>query len=179
MRKVRCEILPPVGPGSEAATLGLDEFLLSLPHLIYLGYVPPLPVVNAFLSEGIDDAGMGGGVEWEPFEIDQEEYEGVLNSWRAHGKGRDGTALIFELVRVEISSKLEWHACVWEKHAGVPYGRFLELVRKEVELARARKRLNAPEDSEQAEEAYAAWSAAAKELQEFMEPYLRQNQRRR
>ena len=53
----------------------MDTFLFDIPHFFYMGYVPPLKIVNIFLEGGLRDAGMGGGCEWEPFEIGISEYE--------------------------------------------------------------------------------------------------------
>ena len=41
-------------------------------------FVPPLPILNEFLQQGIVDAGMSGGCEWTPFELSESEYEELL-----------------------------------------------------------------------------------------------------
>jgi len=60
----------------------LDEFVFMAPALgsaltIYK-FMPSLVTINNFFSQSESDAGMGGGVEWKPFELDQAEYDELL-----------------------------------------------------------------------------------------------------
>ena len=64
-----------IKPLESRGVVRMDTFLFDIPHFFYMGYVPPLKIVNIFLEGGLRDAGMGGGCEWEPFEIGISEYE--------------------------------------------------------------------------------------------------------
>jgi hypothetical protein len=65
-------------------TMRLDNFVLSLPYLIgpaQPGDRAPIPsraVLNSIFRSGKFSAGMSGNWEWEPFEIDQSEYEELV-----------------------------------------------------------------------------------------------------
>ena len=59
------------------------EFLLAIPYfeqrvsttLHGSTLLPTLGALNELLSSGVVDAGMSGGCRWNPFEIEQSEYE--------------------------------------------------------------------------------------------------------
>ena len=77
MRDVRFKDHPGVGgPGNWTHGL-LTEFLFRLPYFFYFGKVrqpiPPLHILNGIFRSGKFDAGMSGGCEWKPFEIDEKE----------------------------------------------------------------------------------------------------------
>jgi hypothetical protein len=36
--------------------------------------IPPLRMINKFLEKGLSDLGMGGGAEWQPFALTEDEY---------------------------------------------------------------------------------------------------------
>ena len=74
MKLIKYRYMPPRGPEFIESEDFLDKFLRSLPHCFYMGYVPPMNVINIFLSRGMDEAGMSGGSEWVPFVIDKAEY---------------------------------------------------------------------------------------------------------
>lgn len=81
MRTVRYKITPPINPFNEPVphTLGsLVEFVLAMPHLLEFGAIPPLPVFNQLLLTGLYDAGMSGGCQWKPFQIEEEEYDELV-----------------------------------------------------------------------------------------------------
>lgn len=55
-----------------------DLFRDANPYLFGSERVPPLPVINAFLARGVSNLGMGGGAEWKPFSLTDEEYSAFL-----------------------------------------------------------------------------------------------------
>jgi hypothetical protein len=44
------------------------------------GVIPPLVVLNQVLQSGGDSGGMGPGSTWKPFQIDETEYEELVQS---------------------------------------------------------------------------------------------------
>jgi hypothetical protein len=60
----------------------LEEFLLLLPYVLSQpgGPMPPLFVLNDVLAEGVLDAGMSGGCQWEPFLITPAEWEELASA---------------------------------------------------------------------------------------------------
>jgi hypothetical protein len=81
MRRLRYEILPPIGPGTMPVEGTVVDLLFDIPYLI--GWSRPFPSyreLNELLRKGIVDRGMSGGCTWEPFELDREEYEEVVDA---------------------------------------------------------------------------------------------------
>jgi len=60
----------------------LNEFLLTTPVFVYelqaFGVAPPIHVLNEILANGNHDAGMGGACEWEPFQLNSDEYSELV-----------------------------------------------------------------------------------------------------
>jgi hypothetical protein len=95
----------------------LDKFLLALPAFRFqinlYAIAPPLHVVNEILATGKDDAGMGGGAEWKPFQISSEEYEEVILQWATvlpNGISKDT-----ELEK--LPNYFKWHMATLRKYA--------------------------------------------------------------
>jgi hypothetical protein len=58
----------------------LAVFVLDVPYLISPnGFIPSRRVMNQVLSKGGGDAGMSPGASWEPFSLDEAEYEALLH----------------------------------------------------------------------------------------------------
>ena len=70
MKECKYTLFP--GKFDESGTL--FSLLNSVPYLLMKKRLPPLVVVNDILIGGRVDAGMSGGVEWDPFTITSEEY---------------------------------------------------------------------------------------------------------
>jgi len=85
MRDIRFKNFAATGPREASwAHATLAEFLLISPLFAYelkaFGVIPPLHIFNEKLSKGSYDAGMGGGSEWEPFELSKEEYKELVEN---------------------------------------------------------------------------------------------------
>ena len=85
MRDVRFKRLPAMGAGEGPWEYApLDQFLMSIPAFGYslcvFGVVPPQHIFNEILRQGENDAGMGGGAKWKPFEIVESEYEELVEN---------------------------------------------------------------------------------------------------
>ncbi len=83
MRDIKFKNHPGTGPRNTSwEYASLDQFLLKTPLFFYelcvFGVAPPIHILNEKLKTGTYDAGMGGGCDWKPFEIDPIEYEDLV-----------------------------------------------------------------------------------------------------
>lgn len=132
MRKVTYTILN-VGEAIEA-TGSVADLLREIPYFLTYG-IPNQRVINSVLRKEIIDSGMSGGVEWEPFEIDEREFSEVVSSLSDSGS--------------EILSLPQWVATeddllvwIYEKEHGVPAKEYKQLQdacrNTEFEISRAK-----------------------------------------
>ena len=84
MREISFTVLGGVGGESEDHGT-LVDLLSAVPYLLTAQVVPPMRVVNDLLIKGIYDAGMSGGCEWEPFQIDASEWNDLKQALTAPG----------------------------------------------------------------------------------------------
>ena len=78
LRKLRYRLLPPVGLGKISVVGDVFTLLLDIPYFFPAKIIPPLHIVNKVLRTGQMDAGMSGGCEWKPFQIDNDDYEKLV-----------------------------------------------------------------------------------------------------
>jgi len=67
-------------PKPEKREAALCAFIYDIPYLGSCGIFPPLHILNWILKRGGESGGMGPGASWEPFAIDQEEYNELLKT---------------------------------------------------------------------------------------------------
>lgn len=171
MKKIEYKYLPPTGRDSVESIAMLDEFLISLPHLLYMGYIPPLNIINLFLALGIDEAGMSGGAEWEPFDIDKKEYEEILDSLK-HRKYHDSEYFNSSLIDEIISTKNEWFVKVMEHKHGIPFARHFELMEREQALRQQSAEAYEQGDKELGESIHIRWYQSVNELNDFCDEHF-------
>ena len=71
-------LLHPTGPYKSAQRGSWADVLGRVPYLLFEGDpIPPLPVLNAVLATGEEDAGMSGGCQWPRYQLDEHEYQQV------------------------------------------------------------------------------------------------------
>lgn len=58
------------------------RFILDIPYALYFSVVPGRQALNEVLRSGSSGGGMGTGVDWDPFEMPEQEYEEVTTRWR-------------------------------------------------------------------------------------------------
>lgn len=62
------------------------KLLNDIPYFLMEGQlIPPRHILNDLLRRGVDDAGMSGHVEWEPFEVGEGEYAAVADELQQRG----------------------------------------------------------------------------------------------
>src|SRR5687767_4741508 len=75
------------GGGSIERSGTLVDLVAELP-VLSAGLIPPLHVLNDLLRLGRDDAGMSGGAEWEPIQIDKSEWRALVTALERGGQQR-------------------------------------------------------------------------------------------
>jgi hypothetical protein len=123
VRIVTYRPIPGVGGGTlPAEDARLDEFLAHhVPYLLEGGaapkpwMVPPLVVLNTTFGSGLRHAGMSGGAEWEPFEIDEREYLELVEALRERGYEPSPTD-----VPVWVTTQRDWQIWADELKLGIP-----------------------------------------------------------
>jgi len=139
-------LLPGVGPGKSPREGTWADVVDSIPYfLLGGGPIPPLFLINEVLKTGKVDAGMSGGCEWPPSELNEDEYELLVEELLArpdkkHSRG-DGSDS-FSLGPYKRLPTPEWvHTkedfMYWsiEVSQGVPALKYRELSHRRKELA--------------------------------------------
>ncbi len=75
---------------------------------------PPLEVINQYLSRGIDDKGMSGGMMWEECRITEDEYSEFV-------KSLDGKIAAANEIPSDIETMEHWYQYQREILYSVPY----------------------------------------------------------
>jgi hypothetical protein len=60
----------------------LHRFIVDIPYALYFSVVPGREALNEVLRSGSAGGGMGTGLYWEPFEVNEIEYLEVCSAWR-------------------------------------------------------------------------------------------------
>jgi len=129
MKKIKYTVFDLAGDESKEATL--NNFFLEIPALIMHGVIAPISVTNQILKLGNDGGGMSPGVEWDPFEISNEEYEEIIKDIRDRSKqgnmpGPHGTEIETVFVDKEFDNYTEW--TTWIKDVTKKYtGRIIDI----------------------------------------------------
>ncbi len=122
----------PSGDAQERSSLQyfLGDLLLYLPTK----KLPPLFILNQYLSRGIVDWGMSGGLMWEKFALSKELYSELLE--RLHQ--------VPEALPSWVKDELTWSAWCFQDAYGLPSDQYLalereaRLLRNELEKAHSR-----------------------------------------
>jgi len=67
--------MPPIGTGATEQEGSLYDLMQSIPYLATGNRLPPIEVLNSIFEKGFVDAGMSGGISWNPFTIDTQDFE--------------------------------------------------------------------------------------------------------
>ncbi|NEO85911.1 MAG: hypothetical protein F6J87_16900 [Spirulina sp. SIO3F2] len=90
----------------------LVDFLLEIPSLLDFGFIPPLKVMNLLLLSGEMDAGMGHALEWEAFQLSEDEYSALVDALLEQSSGNLSTDGNFQ----HIEDFEEWTVSIFIKH---------------------------------------------------------------
>lgn len=159
---------PPTGCEQEVKD-DLVNFLLDIPSLFFLNYVPPIAVLNDVLASGGRDAGMSGGCKWQPFALDETDYVAVINRLKTMAD----RPLVFVESPTDIQSFNQWMPWVMHHKLGVPLAEYSELLAKEMGLEQQRDLAYQAGDHELGDELHCLWIEATENTMEFLQPYLK------
>ena len=125
------------GTGGEFPERGtVADLLLEIPYLLTARIIPPLHVINDLLAKGLDDAGMSGGCEWEPFQIVESEWEDLASHLKSLP---DDEACEFVQPPDWVESVDDWRAWIMIHKYGMPEEfRLVEREVRELEHARTK-----------------------------------------
>lgn len=84
MRELYFALCAPIGPWTTPTRGSLLDLTNLIPYFVTLE-IPPLRVVNDMFARGQNHAGMSGGALWEPFEIDEAEFEELVTALKQEG----------------------------------------------------------------------------------------------
>lgn len=124
MREVTFVRMPGIGPGLIPPVTGsVTDLIMAIPYLVH-DQIPPRRVLNDVLTRGISDAGMSGGTIWEPFQIDEHEYDDLVAELQRRGtrpvQGRDPGGHAFKVPDVPdaVQTYGDWN--VWRHNTPEP-----------------------------------------------------------
>ncbi len=97
-------------------TGNVTDLLFEIPYLLMQNKIPSEKILNQMLAEGIVHAGMSGGVSWEPFILNEGEFQRVLSMLKAQQP-----ALQFEPLPSWVETVSDWE--IWKDEAtmGIPW----------------------------------------------------------
>jgi hypothetical protein len=117
--------------GEELKVDTVNNFFLEISGLIVHDVVAPFAVARQFFKLGHVGGGMSPGVEWEPFEITEEEYQDILNDILKRSRqgslpGPHGTKIENVIMDKDFDHYTEW--IEWIKDVTKKYtGRIIEI----------------------------------------------------
>jgi hypothetical protein len=142
MRTITFRPVPGVGGGTcDPVTGSIADFVRRMPYLLAGGahprpwWVPPRAVLNNLFRVGSFDAGMSGGLQWEPFEIDESEYQ-QLNA----GLVEDGYDPLPRQAPAWVQELADWRIWEDELRSGISSDEHRRLRRLADQAQEARRR---------------------------------------
>ena len=159
------EVLPATGPGTPPESGNTVDLLLNMPYLLASGLIPPEFVINELLSQGLNDAGMSGGVQWEPYRLRPGDFDALAQALQrayAHGELR------YKAPDAWVRNFQEWHVWVMYIKHGVPWEEHKRLNDAMVAIENALEEAERAGDAERVNELHLASLKAGGELSEFI-----------
>lgn len=145
----------------------LLEFLMAIPNLLHGGILPPLRVLNNVLARGEFDAGPGGAVRWEPFQLTQAEFVELSGAFdelsEASVQAWDAPAWV--------QTYTDWSILLADKLFGVPAGQHRALHQQFEDFVTKRDAAIASEDEAGAKQ----WSDRADEAASILAKFLQEH----
>ena len=125
LERLKYKILAPVGPGSFSTEGTVADLLFDIPYFFLARIIPPIDVVNEVLQKGVSDAGMSGGCQWKPLQLDPESYAKLATYLRQ-----------MDFVTMPspdwVKTHSDWHSWCAEQVLGIPA---LESRRRSAEIS--------------------------------------------
>jgi hypothetical protein len=175
MRTLQYYELTAFGPEKLPKEADLLRFVLDIPYLFVFGLIPPICVLNDVFRSGLADAGMSGGCGWEPFQVDSEEYDELVQALLAVPEGNCKVVEAPGWVR----SLIDWNIWIMEYEVGIPAEKHYELWQEEEKWRKLTQQAYDDGDEKLALEYHLKGVGAGQKLAEFIMPYVEEYHARR
>ena len=159
------KILPPMGTGKIKKPVTVAGLVKEIPYLIQSGLLPPCKVLNDIFSKGINDAGMSGGCEWEPFQITEAGFAELVEI----ATDRNGTKVTYAQPPAWVADIEDFQIWVFDIKLGVPWEKHKQL--KDAYNAAKRKTAEARSKAEK-EACFVKEIQAGNDLQDYIDEFL-------
>jgi hypothetical protein len=168
MRSLQYNLLPPIGDGQTPVYGTLLDLLQAIPYLISDGLIPPLVVLNHIFKMGVYDAGMSGGITWEPFAIDQKEFDELVNGFVSLNNAE------YRLVSTPgwVKTNIQWLIWKMEYLYEIPSEEHIRLWEEDDHWTRLYKEAINIGDTEKADEYHLKSIQAGNRLSKFFMAYI-------
>jgi hypothetical protein len=159
------KILPPMGSGEVKKPVTVVGLVREIPYLIQSGFLPSRKVLNDIFSRGINDAGMSGGCEWEPFQITEEGFSELVNK----ATDINGSKVSYSVPPDWVEDIEDFQIWIFDMKHGVPWEKHKQL--KDAYNEAKRKTADAKSEQEK-EECFVKEIEAGNELEDYIDEYL-------
>jgi hypothetical protein len=175
MRNIRYYQLPPIGSDDQPYKATIIEFILDIPYLLNYGLVPPLHILNEIFKTGFEDAGMSGGCKWEPFKIDQNEYEEIVKTLFAVSQKS------YSLIEPPewVKNPEDWHIWCQEYEMAIPHETFYRLSMEDKKWSKLKRQAEESGNNDLAIEYHLKGLETGEQLVEFITPYIEKYRERK
>jgi hypothetical protein len=147
----------------------------TIPYFLANGLIPPMVVFNSLFKSGQYSAGMSGAVRWRPFEIDQAEYDELVDRLLS-SRGR-----AYRLLAAPkwVKTEKDWHIWTFEWCYGIPGKEHLRLSRVADHWLNLEIMARAAKDNRKAHQYWTKWISAATKLTDFFNPLMWEAQKQK
>lgn len=159
------EVLPATGPGTIPGSGSTVDLLMNMPYLLTSGLIPPEFVINELLSQGLNDAGMSGGVHWTPYRLKPGDFDALV---KALQKAYQFGPLEYREPDGWVKDFQDWHVWVMHIKHGVPWKEHKRLNDAMVTIETAQREAERSGDEARIEELHLESLKAGTELSEFI-----------
>lgn len=154
-----------MGGGNVKKPVTVVGLVKEIPYLIENGFLPSCKVLNGIFSKGINDAGMSGGCEWEPFQITEEGFSELVKI----ATDINGNKVTYSDPPVWVEDIEDFQIWIFDMKYGVPWEKHKKL--KDAYNEAKRKTAEAENEAEK-EECFVREIQAANELEDYIDEYL-------
>jgi hypothetical protein len=158
------EILPPIGDGVIKEEGDTKSLLEQIPYLLSFGIIPAEKIMNEILASGLEDAGMSGGVEWEPYGLNEGEFDKLVSVMEDESNG----ALKYVVPPEWVENYSDWRLwSIFYEHE-IPVGELKRLKDQDERIEQERVEAESRGDKELAEKLHLQSLEAGKKLAQYI-----------
>ena len=180
MKTIIYYLLPGTGSRVTKKEGTAKDLLLDMPYLLGMypplrkegiGVIPPLKIINEIFSIGINDAGMSGGCKWEPFQIDENDFEELVAQLLS-----DDPKYFRWIEPAEwVKTYDDWTAWKFELIHGGPSQEYRKLWSELKATSKAHIDAGKRGDEETEKKLYEKYKGVERKFTDFMNQYLKHN----